>query len=236
MAELETSRVAPNIVVWDIETAGFSANKHPLVEVCFICYDGVTLEEKDRYEALIKPMYENPLTKEPMEYTDGAFNVHHITEIMMEEDGIPLKQVADEVIAKMKLWKAPGRFGKPILAGHNILTFDIPFFKISLSLVKRDGQFEKTYNNQILDSLSFSTLALPTSKSKGDMNAPNVDHKLPSICKAMGIPLVGAHRAATDTEANAKVVINWIKALRGEGLTKASAGIVNKNGSAPFKF
>lgn len=236
MSEKEESRVVPNIVVFDIETGGFKAESNPLVEVCFICYDGLTLEETDRYEALISPMYENPLTKEPMEYTSGAFNVHKITETQMEEEGIPLKQVAEEVIAKLKSWKAKGRFGKPILCGHNILKFDIPYTVNSFNLVKKGAAFEKEINDQKFDSMAFSTLSLPTSKTKGDLEAPNVDHKLGSICKAMGISLVGAHRAATDTEANAKIILNWIKAIRGEGIEKASAGIENKNQSTPFKF
>ena len=236
MSEKEEFRVAPNIVVFDIETGGFKAGSHPLVEVCFICYDGLTLEETDRYEALISPMYENPLTKEPMEYTPGAFNVHKITETQMEEEGIPLKQVAEEVIAKLKIWKTKGMFGKPILGGHNIKKFDVPFITEAFDLVKKGAAFTKEVNNQMIDSMAFATLAMPTSKTKGDVDAPNVDHKLGSVCKAMGISLVGAHRAATDTEANAKVILSWIKAIRGEGIEQISAGIENKNQSESFKF
>ena len=230
------SRVMPNIVVFDIETGGFSGSKNPLVEVCFICYDGVTLEEIDRYEAIIAPHYENPLTKEPLEYTTGALNIHKISIAMMEEVGKALKVVAQEVIAKLKLWKVKGMMGKPILGGHNILKFDIPFIKTSFSFVKEDVNFEKAINAQKIDSMYFSTFQFPSSKDKGDTSAVNVNHKLGSICKALGISLVGAHRASTDTEANAKVIIKWIKSMRGEGTAVASSGLENQNESDSFKF
>jgi DNA polymerase III alpha subunit (gram-positive type) len=232
---MKEGRAVPNFVVWDVETGGFNGAKNPLVEVCFICYDGVTLDEIDRYEALVKPYYKNEITGEPLEYTSGAMNAHRITIAEMEEDGIPLKQVAVEVIAKLDSWKVGGVFGKPILVGHNIIKFDIPFITLSFEQVKLRDAFIKKINDQVMDTLYFSMFKFPTSKDKGDELAQNNNHKLGSICKAMGISLTGAHRAAADTEANAEVFIEFIKGIRGEG-SDVSGGIVNKTNSLPFKF
>lgn len=228
-------RVAPNFVVWDLETGGFSPEKNPLVEVCLICYDGVTLEEIDRYEALVKPYYENPVTKEPMVYTDGAMNAHGVTIQELEEDGIDIKVVLKEILQKLKDWKVKGFFGLPILVGHNILKFDVPFLVGVFDLFSKSEYFWKAVNRQMYDTMIFCLTKFFTSKSKGDENAPNTDHKLGSVCKAVGVSLVGAHRASADTEANAQMFFKFIKAIRGEGLSVAGE-IENNTGSTPFKF
>ena len=232
---MNEGRAVPNFVVFDIETGGFNGAKNPLVEVCFICYDGETLKEIDRYEALVKPYYKNEITGEPLEYTSAAMNTHRITIAELEEDGIPLKQVAVEIIEKLKIWSVKGVFGKPILVGHNIIKFDLPFLTLSFDQVKLRDAFIKKINDQVMDTLYLSMFKFPSSKDKGDELAQNNNHKLGSICKAMGISLTGAHRAAADTEANAEMFIEFIKGIRGEGST-VSGGMVNKTDSLPFKF
>jgi oligoribonuclease (3'-5' exoribonuclease) len=37
-----------NIIVWDLETGGLSADKYALAEIAMIAYDSETLEEVDR--------------------------------------------------------------------------------------------------------------------------------------------------------------------------------------------
>ena len=229
-------RLAPNYVVWDLETGGFSPDKNPLVEVCMICYDGVTLEEIDRYEALIKPYYENPVTKEVMEYTDAAMATHGISISELEEDGIEIKEVLREILQRLKDWKTKGFFGAPILVGHNILKFDIPFLVGCYRLFSKEEYFWKAISRQIYDTMLFSMLRFFTSKDKGDETAPNTNHKLGSICKAVGVSLIGAHRASADTEANAEMFFKFVRAMRGEGMKGVSGEIENKTGSMAFKF
>ena len=49
-----------------------------------------------------------------------------------------------------------------------------------------------------------------------------MDYKLSTCCQLAGIDLVDAHRALTDTKANALLLISYIKKLRGEGQTQLS--------------
>ena len=49
-----------------------------------------------------------------------------------------------------------------------------------------------------------------------------IDFKLGTCCQLAGVDLVEAHRAQNDVDANALLLISYIKKLRGEGQTQLS--------------
>lgn len=58
------------------------------------------------------------------------------------------------------------------------------------------------------------------------------NYQLHTICDKEGIDLVNAHRAGDDTYANALLMINFVKKLRGEGTATEQDGMTVKN---PFR-
>lgn len=225
-------RIGPNLVVFDLETGGFKADNNPLVEVSFICYDTITGQEVGRYESIVKPYYEHPITKAPLEYTSGAMNVHGITIEKMEEEGKDLKIVLKEILAFLKLIKLKGRFGKPMIAGHSILNFDIPFLSTIMDWFKID--WLKELNEMPLDTMHLFRVIHPQT-TKHDPTAPVSDHKLETCCNAVGVKLTNAHRASADVEANGQMILALLNMMRG-GVVHGAIEDSIENGSQPFKF
>ena len=201
--------MAAAIVVFDIETGGFLREDHQygICEIALLAIDSETLEEVDRYEAIIAPY----VTKsgELTEYTESAFQVHGIPMSKIEE-GKSAKEVAGDIIKFLKSVGAGGRFGKPILSGHNIEDFDIPFVVQFMELQKKD--LSKVVNN----SFTLDTVWLTRLTYQGPLKLK--DNSLGSACESNQIELVDAHRAMNDVEANAELVKAYIRRLRGVGL------------------
>lgn len=225
-------RIGPNLMVFDIETGGFKATTNPLVEVSFICYDSITSEEVGRYEAIVKPYYEHPITKAPLEYTAGAMKVHGITIAQMESEGKDLKVVLKEILAFIKQMKLSGRFGKCMIAGHNILSFDIPFLDECMSWFNINWMAE--LNEMPLDTMHFFRMIYPQTK-KHSPDAVLMDHKLETCCNAVGVQLTNAHRASADVEANGQMILRLLTMMRG-GTVESSLNEKIDNGSQPYKF
>jgi DNA polymerase III alpha subunit (gram-positive type) len=221
------NRSGPNIVVFDIETGGLSAEKSPLVEVYFACYDTITGEKVSSYESLISPYYKHPKTGEELKYTDAAMRVHGISITELEIKGKELKVVGKEVVDYLKNCKLPGRNGKPILVGHNIISFDIPYTDTHF------GWHNINWLNEVspfrLDTLDMSRIIWPQT-AKDDPKSPVKDHKLGTCCAAMGVNVSNAHRAADDVDGNAKMAIEMINRMRGKNAT-----VVQKNDLTPGK-
>lgn len=230
---MSQKRTGGNLVVFDIETGGFSPDKNPLVEVCFICYDTITFEEVGRYESLIKPYYNHPLTGEPLEYTEGAMNTHGISIEQMNDQGKELGVVMKEIVSHLKAWKTPGMHGKPMLAGHNIHHFDIPYIDTCMSWFKLNWSAEVC--GTVFDTLHIARLVWPQT-IKDDPTKTIADHKLETCCTAVGVELTDSHRASGDTEANAQMVLKWIDMLRGRGSVITAKDEDSNNKAKPYKF
>jgi len=196
-----------DIVIWDIETGGFKKEENGLVEIAMIVIDSTTLEEIDRYEAIIAP-YEQA-NGEMSTYTTGAEKIHGIS-MKQIENGRDAKEVAKEIKAFCLKYKKTmrGGAGKLIPSGHKHTEFDIPWLKIFLSLFKVD--FNELFNAMGLDTLLWTRL-------KWGRDGSIANHKLETACQQSGIELIDAHRAMADTEANTELVRAFIRSLRMEG-------------------
>lgn len=195
-----------NIVTYDIETGGFSKEKNGLAEIALVAHDIITLEEIDRYEAVIAP-YDN-LDGERVTYTPETLKVNGLT-MKQIENGKPSKEVVSDIMAFAKKHKRASK--KPILAGHNIEKFDNPRLDYFFLCHKKD--ITQYFENWDIDTMWWSALKWPNAGDGGDI----LDHKLGTVCAKSGIKLSNAHSAMPDTEANAELVMTFLRSLRGSG-------------------
>ena len=194
---------AGTLIVYDVETGGFKASENPICEIALVVVDVQTLEIVEKYCKVVAP-YTLSGGVAPI-YTPGALKVNGLTMSKIEA-GTPRNQVVDEIVAIAK--KYSDRTSKPILVGHNIDKFDNDFL-IELLQPAKLNVF-----GQIFSPMRYDTLGLSTFRWA---NGETVDHKLGTVCSKIGVDLLDAHSALPDTEATAKLMIDFIKAMRGQG-------------------
>ena len=182
--------------VADIETGGLSASKNPICEIA-ICPIDEELNNLEEYTSIIAP-YDDKL-----EYTDGALKANGMS-MEMIKGGKDSKEVVRELCQYLTSLKR-GR-ALPILCGHNISKFDIPFLEAFFTFHGKDlWKFvEKSYH---IDTMWWARTKWTES----------TNYKLTTCCDNVGIELVDAHRAVNDTRSNKQLVIDFIKSLRGNG-------------------
>lgn len=194
-----------NIIVFDLETGGFLTKDHTygIAEIGAIAINSETGEELGRYEAIIAPYktFDGSMTQ----YTEQALNINGLT-MNQINNGKDARVVAKEFIAFANAMKVKGRVGLPILAGHNINDFDIPYLEQFFELLSIDAS--KNFSSSTFDSLMWSRL-----KFMGSLTS----NGLSDSCNACGIELVDAHRAMADVEANVQLVKHYLDLLRGIG-------------------
>ena len=194
-----------NIIVYDLETGGFTPGVHGVCEIAMIAIDIHTLEELGRYETIIQP-YSDRKGNE-MQYDAGAFKVNGLS-LRKIQNGKPSAQVAKEIKEFATKYKNASK--KPILAGHNIDKFDNPHLADFLHCHKIDVL--KVFENDSIDTLKWARLKWIADPEMSKFN-------LGVCCKKLGIRLLDAHSAMPDTEANAKMLVSMMKSLRGDGDT-----------------
>ena len=189
------------IIVFDLETGGLKPEYNPVTEIAMTVIDATNLKIIDTYSSYIKPYMEDEL------YTQGAIDVNGHTKEFLLENGKDVSIVIDEIIDMFYEHKIGSI--KPILAGHNIINFDIPFLE---NLIKRSKYKLSKFVNTLhsLDTLFFSRLRY--------IESPN--YQLGAVCQHEDIALSAddAHGAIADTNANAELVIIMLKHLRGNAL------------------
>ena len=187
-----------NFVIVDCETGGLKSTDNPIVEICVIAINN-NLEDIGLYSSIIAP-YGN------YQITQGALNANGMT-LEQIKSGKP----SDQVIAELIDFLRPLKMGreKPILCGHNIDHFDIPFIDEFFTFHKK--KVSDYFNDKFtIDTLWWSRVAWQES----------TNYQLATACFNAGIELVNAHRAETDTNANKDLVKYFLKNLRGEGMSK----------------
>jgi DNA polymerase III alpha subunit (gram-positive type) len=119
-----------------------------------------------------------------------------------------------------------------MLAGHNIIDFDIPFYSVVNSWFNINWLAE--LNPQPFDTLNMGRMIWPQT-TKDTPDAKVTDHQLATCCSAVGVKLTDAHRASADTEANAQMILRWFEMMRG-GAVKVDNVEKIENKSAPYQF
>ena len=216
-----------NIAIWDLETGGLKKDKHAVAEIAIIIINSETLEEVDRYEAIIAP-YELP-NGEMVQYDQRALDYNGLTMRRIEagEDPKTVARAVRDLCKKHKIGFRGGN-GKLIPAGHNLEAFDIPFFEYFLSLFKI--KYSDLFQTWSLDTLWVTRL-------KWVADGSILNHKLGTACETAGVPLIDAHRAMNDVEANTELVRFFLRLLRGDGRSgEAVMATVKERARATFKF
>ncbi len=190
----------PNIIVFDIETGGFTHEKNPIIEIAAISIDS-KLKEVERFEVVVLPYGENK------KYEVGALRANGFTLVEIEKRGIDshlAMKMFVEFLERQKKATDPGVSivpdKKPILCGHNIKGFDIPFLSGVLKEHKYD--FSKFVSQKMeIDTLDWSRLFFGN-----PLEYDYYDHKLGTCCKNIGVNIVDAHRAMNDVEGKFKTI------------------------------
>lgn len=157
----------------------------------------------------------------PMDYEQVALQYSGITMEMLRSRGVPLKEVAEEVIAiARRAALSKGAQSKPVLIGQNI-TFDIGFLQQMMAYAGLQKEFAQAlagttdfYGNfcpHYIDTIDLGRLALA--------HDPGVtSYKLELLCEHLGIELDDAHDADADVTATLSVAAVCSARLRsGEG-------------------
>lgn len=191
------------VIVVDTETSDLISKEKPafdvvaLMEVALVVVDLESLSIIEEKSFIFERDY-----KEGLIYSSQAEAVHGITAKIQEEKGISLKIIYKEICSLFKKYKNPRQLCH--LAGHNIISFDVPFLRNFFEYMGDDlDKYVKFYTDTML---------------LAHMSAlEQENYQLHTCCQINGIDLVNAHRALDDTKANALLFIEYVKRLRGQG-------------------
>lgn len=233
--------VTPKIytaLVLDFETGGLDCTKAACTQIAVHSVRLDTWEVLERYASYIAPYnrqetgtprrkvlrsrreIEQEEVGVPMDYEPVALEYSGITMEMLRSRGVPLKEVAAEVIAvALRAALSKGAQCKPILIGQNI-TFDIGFLQQMMAYAGLQKEFAGAfagatdfYGNfcpHYVDTIDLGRLALA--------HDPAVtSYKLELLCERLGIELDDAHDADADVTATLSVAAVCSGRLRSGG-------------------
>jgi DNA polymerase III alpha subunit (gram-positive type) len=189
-----------NYIVADLETSGLpSSSKRAFYDIAIteIALVAVNqdLEIVEEASWLVKPHKEDLIWEKGAEIGTG------ISKQMCETQGIDFNTVMREVMAFFKRYKVGSSL--PVIVGHNVIKFDIPFIINAFEFIKED--LSKFINDEVEDTLKWGRMCWTESNN----------YKLGTCCENANITLKDAHRALVDTRANALLWIYFMKNLRG---------------------
>ena len=136
-------------------------------------------------------------------YNPQALEATHMSIDLLLKEGIPWQEAGVKIQELIKSHTV-GTY-KPIIAGHNIKGFDIPFMEKLFFDCGFD--FLKLVNPFVIDTLEWARLRWFSLSS----------FSLGVCSNELGLTLKEAHRALPDTIANANFLIKLLKSMRGEG-------------------
>lgn len=171
------------IAFCDLETTGFSREKHEIIEVAAVVWDNVTDEIIDTFHEYIKPN-----ARIPQIITD----VTGITNTMVLN-----ARKSWDVLPDFFSWLKVNNI--TIIAGHNFKSFDSKFLEAQISRYKLDERFSIDFSKyEIVDTL---TIARALNKA-GKMTT--IDCKQPTLAKHFKIEYK-THSAIEDVKALVKI-------------------------------
>lgn len=136
-------------------------------------------------------------------YNPQALSATKITRDMLETEGLALETVFKKAKSFLEIYTIGN--SKPIIAGHNIISFDNDFMRFFFNQFSYN--FDNFIANKIFDSLEECRIKW----------FELTDYTLSTCANEVGLNLKDAHRAINDTRANAELIIEMLKLLRGQG-------------------
>lgn len=239
MATPKTEQGIYTAVVLDFETGGLDCTRCACTQIAMQAVRLDTFEVLGRYANYIAPYDKQPLggapkrkvlktrreveqesSAEPMDYEAAALNYTDITMELLRTRGVPLKQVAADIIdfARKHALSKGSRY-KPVLIGQNI-PFDAGFLQQMMAyagLLKEFAQvfagttdFFGNFQPHYLDTIDLARLCLAAD--------PQVtSYKLELVAERLGIELDDAHDADADVTATREMAALCCRRLRQNG-------------------
>lgn len=183
-------------VTFDLETTGLDAAKTAVIEIACCAFNHDLNDVKD-FESGIMQVYDN------RDITEGALKANGITREQIA-NGVDPREAIEKLCQYFKHLKVGN--SKPVLCGHNIDKFDIPFLDNMFTFFKKD------LSDYVNTDFTIDTMWWARCK-----RAEQVNFKLGTCCEIECIELTDAHRAMTDTRANAALVKTYLRSLKSEG-------------------
>lgn len=189
----EPRKINPLIVI-DFETGGLSNLENPVTEVGALLMNGATLESIVSYDNLIKP-YDDKLIYDPR-----AAKVTGITKELCQREGVPLKQVVNDLVTLIQEGQSYSRkTAKPLFVAHN-WPFDRGFLMNIFARAKVD--LSKLVDGGIDHTGTFIPSAFDTEDMAkqcwADMCEITTKFRLGVCCQRAGIDYIDGHRAMSD--------------------------------------
>lgn len=190
-------------IVFDLETGDLISEKKrafydaAAIEIALVVVDFEKLSIVEEKSFIFKDEY-----KEDLSYSAQAEAVHGITKEIRIQNGVELKTIYKEICNLFKKYKNPRQMCH--LIGHNIISFDVPFLR---NFFEYMGDNLDNYVKYYTDTMLFAHMSALEQEN----------YQLGTCCQLNGIDLVNAHRALDDTKANALLMLEYVKKLRGEG-------------------
>lgn len=226
------NKQSENFLIFDFETGGLSAHKNPALEFAGIWVRSSDLTEICRYEAIIKPWYQQG----ELEVTPKALEVNGLN-LKEIEEGVYVKEVVENIIECCKKANEGKRFKKCLPVGHNV-DFDIAFLNQIFMASKKKDELSKCFSGKKdyfnnFNPARFDTQYLSRARYANDVEKPAFD--LHSACGYEEVELFDGHRAMNDVIATKELFIQYLKYLRGSG-TEADSQTSTFRSKFKFNF
>lgn len=199
-----------NFVVTDVETGGLdkvngkSHELYPITEIAMNICDPLKFKTIETFHTFVQPYNDLEITKEAL--MKSGVSMSDVN------SGMDSRKLVSNIIVVAR--KAKSGKLKPILVGHNLSEYDLPFFVYLFALHGKD--LFDYFSKETVDTL---TLCRAMFLGSGDDVTAN---NLGVCCKKLGIKLSNAHSAQADTNATQKVLKAVITRLR------SNTGVIEK--------
>ncbi|XP_057439032.1 exonuclease DPD1, chloroplastic/mitochondrial isoform X2 [Lotus japonicus] len=169
------------VIAFDIETTGFGAKNHRIIEIALRDLQG---GENSTFQTLVNPQ----------RYVPNS-DVHGITNQMVNSPDVPrMEDLIPILLHYVRSREKPG--GYVLWVAHNARSFDVPFFinELGRSSVKIPS------NWLFLDTLPLGRELMMKLKAESEEKKPPAN--LAALCEHYNVKLNGAaHRAMVDVDA-----------------------------------
>ncbi|KAK1440421.1 hypothetical protein QVD17_06248 [Tagetes erecta] len=190
IAEKKDISKCTTVIVFDIETTGFSRENHRIIEIAFRDLSGGV---DSTFQTLVNP---DKIVTNP--------DIHGISTYMVSKPGVPrMKDLIPILLQYVRSRQKPG--GQILLVAHNGKAFDVPFL---ISEFNR-WSYEIPSDWHFVDTMS---PARELMKAEGSTLSSK---SLQALREYYNIPLVGnAHRAMSDVNVLALVLQKMTRDLK----------------------
>lgn len=203
------------VIVIDCETGGLNPAKNPVTQIAYQAFELDSYKPILEWSSYIKP-YDTSL-----QYEKAALDYTGITMSMLENEGLPIKDVVAKMCEDFSKANTNGHTKKPIMLGHNI-GFDIGYIHAMFKFCKADlGKYFSSNKNCLGEEIPQYYDTLLMSKQKWANDPKMTKYNLSACCSKAGVEITDAHHAMNDVKATKELFFYLTNGLR-SGSTEAT--------------